>query len=78
MAIAARLWHDHGSPPPGAALRDPAAPEDDPRPQPPEPPLPSDCCDSGCDPCIYDLYNDELQLYRQRLADWLQRHPHAR
>lgn len=48
---------------------------DDPRPQPPEAPLPSDCCDSGCDPCVYDLYNDELQLYRERLAQWLARHP---
>jgi len=50
---------------------------DDPRPQPPEAPLPSDCCDSGCDPCVYDLYNDELALYRQRLAQWLARHPDA-
>jgi hypothetical protein len=49
--------------------------EDDPRPRPPEAPLPSDCCDSGCDPCVYDLYNDELRLYRERLAHWQQRHP---
>ena len=49
----------------------------DPRPQPPEPPLPSDCCDSGCDPCVYDLYHEALQLYRERLALWQQRHPDA-
>ncbi|MCR6664238.1 MAG: oxidoreductase-like domain-containing protein [Luteimonas sp.] len=49
----------------------------DPRPIPPEAPLPSDCCDSGCDPCVYDSYNDELQLYRERLAAWLARHPDA-
>lgn len=55
----------------------PHGPSDDPRPQPPEAPLPSDCCDSGCDPCVYDLYNDELALYRQRLAQWLARHPDA-
>ena len=49
--------------------------DDDPRPMAPEPPLPSDCCDSGCDPCVYDLYNDELQAYRERLARWQERHP---
>jgi hypothetical protein len=54
---------------------DPGGPAEDPRPRPPEAPLPSDCCDSGCDPCVYDLYNDELQLYRQRLAAWQSRHP---
>ena len=50
-------------------------PDHDPRPVPPEPPLPSDCCDSGCDPCVNDSYSDELQDYRQRLAQWLERHP---
>lgn len=49
--------------------------ESDPRPQPPEAPLPSDCCDGGCDPCVHDLYAEQLQDYRQRLAQWLQRHP---
>jgi len=33
---------------------------DDPRPLPPEPPLPSDCCDSGCAPCVNDTYSEEL------------------
>ena len=47
----------------------------DPRPIPPEPPLPSDCCDSGCDPCINDSYAEELQYYREQLAKWLERHP---
>lgn len=49
----------------------------DPRPLPPEPPLPSDCCDSGCDPCVNDTYAEELAHYRQALADWLARHPDA-
>ena len=48
---------------------------DDPRPQPPEAPLPSDCCDSGCDPCVNDTYAEELQYYREQLAKWLERHP---
>ena len=50
---------------------------DDPRPLPPEPPLPSDCCDSGCDPCVNDTYSEELTYYRQALAAWLARHPEA-
>lgn len=49
----------------------------DPRPQPPEKPLPTDCCESGCATCVYDYYADELALYRERLATWRQRHPDA-
>ena len=52
-------------------------PIDDPRPQPPEAPLPSDCCDSGCDPCVNDTYAEALAHYRQTLAAWLARHPDA-
>jgi hypothetical protein len=50
-------------------------PHDDPMPQPPDAPLPSDCCDSGCDPCIYDFHARELAEYRLRLAAWRLRHP---
>jgi hypothetical protein len=49
----------------------------DPRPQPPERPLPSDCCDSGCAVCVHDLYAEELIAYRQALAAWTLRHPDA-
>jgi hypothetical protein len=51
--------------------------EDDPRPVAPEAPLPSDCCDSGCDPCVYDLYTEALGQYRARRAQWRARHPEA-
>jgi hypothetical protein len=51
------------------------APDPDPRPIPPEPPLPGDCCDSGCERCVHDIYADELVLYRERLARWRERHP---
>ncbi len=52
-------------------------PDPDPRPQPPEPVLPSDCCDSGCDPCVHDSYAEDLAHYRKALAAWLARHPEA-
>ncbi|MBP3973178.1 oxidoreductase-like domain-containing protein [Pseudoxanthomonas spadix] len=48
---------------------------DDPRPVAPEAPLPGDCCDSGCDRCVYDLHNEEVARYRQQLAAWCARHP---
>ena len=62
---------------PNAALKLSIVADDDPRPIPPEQPLPSDCCDSGCDPCVHDSYSDELQYYREQLAKWLERHPGA-
>lgn len=49
--------------------------EPDPKPRPPEKPLPGDCCDSGCDSCVFTVYAEELEAYAQRLADWRQRHP---
>ena len=49
----------------------------DPRPQPPEPPLPSDCCDSGCPICVHDLYAEEVEAYAKALAAWKLRHPDA-
>ncbi|GAB1407733.1 hypothetical protein MASR1M8_16520 [Thermomonas brevis] len=52
-------------------------PDLDPRPQPPEAPLPSDCCDSGCPVCVFDSYGEELQAYREALAAWKARHPEA-
>ncbi len=51
--------------------------DSDPRPLPPEAPLPGDCCDSGCDPCVNDTYSEELQYYRDQLAKWLERNPGA-
>ncbi|MDA3914092.1 putative toxin-antitoxin system toxin component, PIN family [Oleiagrimonas sp.] len=45
------------------------------RPQPPEKPLPSDCCGGGCIPCILDVHEDELEAYWHSLEQWLARNP---
>lgn len=41
-----------------------------PKPQPPAKPDPDDCCRSGCDVCVFDLYAQELARYRRELAQW--------
>ncbi|HEY4555637.1 MAG TPA: oxidoreductase-like domain-containing protein [Lysobacter sp.] len=51
------------------------SPTHDPRPIPPEKPLPSDCCGGGCAVCVNDAYEEELADYRARLAAWRARHP---
>lgn len=50
---------------------------DDPPPREPERPLSTDCCESGCPICVFDLYAEELAAYRQKLAEWQQRNPQA-
>lgn len=47
----------------------------DPRPLPPDKPLPQECCESGCPVCVYDLYTEALEGYRVALAAWRARHP---
>ncbi|HET7162935.1 MAG TPA: oxidoreductase-like domain-containing protein [Rhodanobacteraceae bacterium] len=49
----------------------------DPKPRPPEKPLPGDCCESGCEACVFTVYEEEMEDYAQRLEDWHQRHPDA-
>lgn len=48
---------------------------DDPRPVEPERPLPMDCCDGGCAVCVFDSYAEEMDHYRELLAQWQARHP---
>jgi len=45
----------------------------DPEPVAPERPLASDCCDGGCDRCVFDIYEEELADYRVRLEEWRRR-----
>jgi hypothetical protein len=40
------------------------------KPVPPEKPLPSDCCDSGCERCVFDVYAAALARYERLLAEW--------
>jgi cytochrome-b5 reductase len=35
-------------------------------PRPPREPDPTDCCGSGCDPCIFELYQERLERWRER------------
>lgn len=34
-------------------------------PEPPDEPLPSDCCGTGCTPCVMDIYQEELAAWRR-------------
>ncbi|RQO37265.1 hypothetical protein DBR37_03500 [Herminiimonas sp. KBW02] len=29
-----------------------------------------ECCHSGCEPCIFDLYELEMESYRTALQEW--------
>ncbi|SAK91924.1 hypothetical protein AWB82_06541 [Caballeronia glebae] len=51
-------------------MNDPSRSIDDPRPTPPERPLPEECCQSGCNPCIFDLYRQALERYEDELNAW--------
>lgn len=42
----------------------------DPMPEAPEAPADDLCCGSGCEPCVWDLYQEQLTEYRARLAAW--------
>ena len=49
----------------------------DPAPVAPQPPEPGDCCNSGCTYCVMDMYQDELERYREALTAWRERNPGA-
>lgn len=39
-----------------------------PLPPKPQPPDPSECCGNGCDPCVHDLYGEQLAEWERRVA----------
>jgi hypothetical protein len=50
------------------------APGNDPRPVPPQRPDNDECCGGGCNPCIFDAYEDARERYEAALAAWRARH----
>jgi hypothetical protein len=34
-------------------------------PDPPEEPLPADCCERGCDRCVFAVYYEAIDAWRQ-------------
>lgn len=46
----------------------------DPEPQPPVKPGAAECCESGCERCVFDVYADALERYREAHAAWRARH----
>ena len=51
---------------------------DDPAPIPPDMLLDSECCESGCERCVWTVYQELKMEYERRYAEWLLRHPEAR
>lgn len=73
-----RAGHNAGmtSTDPSHSLQEAApGPAADPMPQPPPEPDFDACCGNGCDPCIFDLHDLEMDRYRQALRAWRERHP---
>jgi len=50
-------------------------PGDDPPPIPPVAPTMRDCCRGGCDPCVFQVYEEELARYEAKLREWNLRQP---
>jgi hypothetical protein len=51
----------------------PESANDDSPPARPERPSIDECCNSGCNPCIFDLYEEALERYDSELQAWEQR-----
>jgi hypothetical protein len=47
--------------------------DDDPPPVPPVRPDNDECCGGGCNPCIFDRYEEARERYEEALAAWRQR-----
>lgn len=50
---------------------------DDPAPTAPEMPMESECCESGCERCVWTVYQEARRDYERLYAEWLNRHPEA-
>lgn len=47
----------------------------DPRPIPPVRPDSEDCCRGGCEPCVFERYEEALERHRKAMLEWERRHP---
>ena len=45
------------------------------RPLPPREPALEECCQRGCEPCVFDRYYEAMERYQVALQSWLERHP---
>jgi hypothetical protein len=50
--------------------QDLSAPADDPPPPEPEPPGEGACCGNGCDPCVWDFYEEERARWAEAMRAW--------
>jgi len=41
----------------------------------PEPPAPNECCENGCDPCVWDIYREALSDWHARQTKTSQKPP---
>ena len=48
-------------------------PADDPKPQAPVEPDPSECCGSGCLRCVFDIHAEAMQRHREATSAWEER-----
>ncbi|MEP6657918.1 MAG: oxidoreductase-like domain-containing protein [Betaproteobacteria bacterium] len=39
----------------------------------PERPTMDDCCQGGCNRCVFDIYEDSMERYREALRVWQER-----
>lgn len=45
-------------------------PLNSPPPVPPEPPIQGECCERGCEFCVWVVYHEAQQRYEAAYADW--------
>ncbi len=43
---------------------------DDPEPLPPEPPGDNECCESGCERCVWTVHAEAMDAWRAAHAEW--------
>jgi hypothetical protein len=48
----------------------PPIPDDDPPPKEPVRPDDEACCGNGCDPCVFDFYEQEREQYFAEMRAW--------